>query len=226
MFGLAPFFGFLLILFVVSAALSWLFFSFVRAAVQAPPTNTRLFLRRGGSVFLCHVIGQDGRSWRLTAPILRSEVVPLRPHDRFLAEYETSSGIARFFTNILSREFSNSREIRIEAPSRIRVIERRVAHRARFNPGMPVFSENRLFGELTNASRYGGTLRTLTPLYPGDDFCFTLTGVSTVVPSTVLECHETQGRLPGYVCRLRFGRELTDSEWSNLTHHGQIVLHP
>jgi hypothetical protein len=223
MYELAQTFGYLLILFVVSAAVSWFIFSVFRAPVQAPPANTRLLLRRGSSVLLCHVLGQRGRTWHLTTPVLRSEVVPVRPCERFLAEYETPSGVARFFTRVLSRHALAASELQIEAPSRIQVLERRSAQRVRFTPTLLAFSEGCPIGEFTNASRYGGNLRTLKPYPPEAIFELTLAGHPFSFRAIVLACQATQGQLPGYICRLRFERDLTDSEWSDITKRGQIV---
>jgi hypothetical protein len=183
--------------------------------MQAPPPNTRIRLRRGACVHVCRVVGMKGRTWRITAPLLRSEVIPLRPSDSFLADFTTEQGVASFFTRVLGRAPGDEPMLTIEAPSSVTINERRGAERISFIPGIPARIGKFAEAEVRDVSARGALVHCNVPIQPGMRTTLSMRGMEA--EGLALSCEEAGSKVwPGYKVRLLFEQRLSANDLSSL----------
>ena len=202
---------FFIALFGTSVGVSWLIHSWKRPILAPPIVGTRVRLRRGASVSVCRVLGRQGRCWKLSAPIIKAGVTPLRPSDSYLACYTTDQGLATFFTRIVARQFGEEPVILIKAPYRVNYSERRAAERKAFLPGVPVCLGPIKNCELRDISARGALVNCPGPLPAGGTATLEVKGVR--VAGAILSCERVGSSVwPGYNLRVLFGERLSSNE--------------
>ncbi|MCH8275363.1 MAG: PilZ domain-containing protein [Armatimonadetes bacterium] len=197
-----------LALFAAALALSWAVHTVRRRPIAAPPVNTRIRLRQGAAIYVCHFLKPVRGGWSVTAPIRNSTVVPIRPAETFLAEFTTGRGLVRFFTRIVRRESGEPRTLVIQAPSRVSVRERRTGGRVPFAREAVVLVNERFEARLQDIATGGARLRLDRPLTPGEDIRIRPPGSPVAFEGFVLDCRPLEcEQADSYLARVRFDTE-------------------
>lgn len=176
------------------------------AKAQIPPaTNTRIRLRQGAAVYESYFIeSPQRRLWRISAPRAVSHVAPLRPADRFIAEYTTANGVALFETTVIAR-CQDGPSLLITGPARLVVRDRRETPRRSVTH---VAEVNGITAVVENICEGGAKLLLPVPIPPGGDIRLLLAS-NTEIDAVVLNCKPEPSDAGCYSVRVRFVRPYT-----------------
>jgi c-di-GMP-binding flagellar brake protein YcgR len=153
-------------LFYSTACLSLFFVSMLMAGsfsrlrtrkVSIPREGAKIRLKQYGAVYECSFEGIERGGWKVSPPILKTNVVPLRPGERMFAEVTVENGVVIFPTNVIKRNVENGKNefLILESPKTWRVNERRNYRRRTCNVPVQFEFTEELHGEMKDVS-YGG----------------------------------------------------------------------
>lgn len=205
---IAKFAGFFLVLFAVSFFVALTLGRLFRKSVTPPPVNTKIRLRQGSAFFTCYLVEADAKTWTLTKPVLTSSVSPTKPANEYLCDFTTENGLAVFWTRLIELPATKTPYIRIEAPARILVRERRAFVRTKFRVRKPAMINERPGIYVNDIGQAGAGISSVRALTIGADVELRMADSPTVLKGVVLDCRPSQLAHAAYVARIRFDREV------------------
>ncbi|GEM_PF-4942788 len=184
--------GVFLGLFLCSMLFSWIWFRIRRKRLNLPPPalHTRLVLRQGPAMLTARLMDIDERGWWISAPTLKSDILPIRPAEKYCVEYADEHGLTIFYAKVLERQAVGAKALLLEAPESVIRRDRR-SHR-RHAPSVPAAAtiDEKTRCSVLNFSAGGACVCTNTPLNPGDEISLRLEDSAAAVPAWVLDCSD------------------------------------
>jgi hypothetical protein len=204
----AKFAGLFLALFAVSFFGALTLGRLFRRSVTPPPVNTRIRLRQGSAIFACYLVEANSKAWTLTKPVLQSSASPTKPAGEYLCDFTTDSGLAVFWTRLMEGQASKTPYVRIQAPARILVRERRAFARTKFRVRKPAMVDERPGTFVNDIGQGGAGISSVRALAIGSDVELRMADSPAVLKGVVLDCRPAQLAHAAYLARLRFDREV------------------
>lgn len=187
-------------LFALSAFASTMYHRRGRRGVEPSP-GAWITIRSGGARFRCRFISAKRGKWLVTPLTLVGAVTPARLVGEVLGMFGTAAGVAMFSTRVLGVDGHN---VLLAAPRYIRVRDRRICPRVRFEPAHSAVL-NGAAVQIHDMGTRGAMVRSEDAIPRGTEVVLQPDGTVARLTGFILSC-EAVGT--GYRMRVLFDREV------------------
>ncbi len=190
-------------LFLIAGIVSKLALAKLSKQTICPDVNSKIRLRQGASIFHSTFVEASNRGWKISAPLSKSDVVPLRPSESMMVDFVCEHGLCTFFTQILYREKNPFPTLVLKKPTSVRIVDRRLS--PRLSADVTVKINNQTEGQIENASCSGARVLSDQWLAPGD--MVSIESGDVWLEGWVLECEPKPLAKLGFTSRICFRSE-------------------
>ncbi len=205
-------------LFFVSMLVAGSFSRLRTRKVCIPREGAKIRLKQYGAVYECNFEGIERGGWKVSPPILKTNVVPLRPGERMFAEVTVENGVVIFPTNVAKRNVKNGKDesLILEPPKSWRVNERRGYRRTICNVPVKFGFTEEIQGEMQNVSYGGARLLLDKKLTPGEVLVVKFAGNIVERKAWVLDSKESLNGKQCFDTRICFAEQIDESIIKNI----------
>lgn len=205
-------------LFFVSMFLAGSFSRLRIHRVSVPRLGAKIRLRQCGAVYECLYEGIEEGGWKVSRPILKTNVVPLRPGARMFAEVTVENGVVIFPTNVVKRNVENGKNesLVLESPKSWRVNDRRSYDRTNCNVPVQFDFTEEIRGETKNVSCGGAKFLLDKKLTPGEVLIVRFSGGIVERKAWVLDSKESLNGKKCFDTRICFAEKIDEGTIKNI----------